>query len=47
MGYGNVKSHNGKMCYCVGPEKCNDQNCDIVKQHKRVKGSNPIQGDLK
>ena len=44
--YSNVKSHNGKMCFCIGPEKCKDETCEIVKRHRKVKGAHPIKGDL-
>ena len=24
-----------KQCFCIGPEKCNDGSCEIVKEHKK------------
>ena len=37
-GYNNIQSNNGKVCFCIGPEKCKDSSCEIVKRHRQSKG---------
>jgi hypothetical protein len=27
-----------KQCFCIGPDNCNDNNCELVKKHKEKIG---------
>ena len=33
-GWYNYKDNKSKVCFCIGPEKCNDESCPLVKQYK-------------
>lgn len=26
---------NSKRCFCIGPEKCNDEDCELVRDYKK------------
>lgn len=27
-----------KICFCIGPEKCNDVTCHVVKRYNSMRG---------
>ena len=34
-----IENGEAKECFCVGPENCNDLQCELVKKHKeKLKG---------
>jgi len=34
---GITTNHKFKQCFCIGPDKCKDENCHVVKEYKKMK----------
>ena len=41
-GYKFEKTGRTKSCFCIGPEKCNDKECNIVKEYNKYKKKKEI-----
>ena len=38
-----IEGGEGKQCFCVGPENCEDETCSLVEAHKKKIGDGPMQ----